>query len=306
MAEARIPVDLFNPGQVFACLGLLEVTDHLLGDARGGFDWRDESAVTFILTGAGQTCPMQSAIRFLRAAEVASLAPNGSDLTTHSWGVPTHSEDNEFPFPMPRSPATLPAILRYDGKELLIVHWGDDSTKIGMDNTKFWAGSGGYPGAALAKDAIELIRQQGEEELFSDPFNVPAEQSSSFRFDWRRDYVPLDIGFSLNEHSSSGHIINTVGYPLVELLAAIGLTNARPKRISKLEYHYGVISANSESGVIDPVFVRAALGLAPLPFEMRAFRMNLDWPGQENQARCITTVQEISDAFRSNLSITTP
>ncbi len=33
MAESSIPVDLFNPGQVFACLGFLEAADVLCGDA---------------------------------------------------------------------------------------------------------------------------------------------------------------------------------------------------------------------------------------------------------------------------------
>jgi CRISPR-associated protein Csb3 len=32
MSEAVIPVDLFNPGQVFASLGFLEAADVLLGD----------------------------------------------------------------------------------------------------------------------------------------------------------------------------------------------------------------------------------------------------------------------------------
>jgi CRISPR-associated protein Csx14 len=35
MSEAVIPVDLFNPGQVFASLGFLEAADVLLGDAEG-------------------------------------------------------------------------------------------------------------------------------------------------------------------------------------------------------------------------------------------------------------------------------
>jgi hypothetical protein len=35
MAEASIPVDLLNPGQVFACLGFMEAADILLGDAEG-------------------------------------------------------------------------------------------------------------------------------------------------------------------------------------------------------------------------------------------------------------------------------
>ena len=39
MAESTIPVDLLNPGQVFACLGILEMADVLLGDATAAFDW---------------------------------------------------------------------------------------------------------------------------------------------------------------------------------------------------------------------------------------------------------------------------
>ena len=34
MAQASIPVDLLNPGQVFACLGFLETANHLLDDVR--------------------------------------------------------------------------------------------------------------------------------------------------------------------------------------------------------------------------------------------------------------------------------
>jgi CRISPR-associated protein Csx14 len=299
MAEARIPVDLFNPGQVFACLGFLEASEILLGSARGGFDWSDESDVRFALVVPGDACPVRTTIQFLRNAEVRSVAPFGSGLATEGWGVPTRelsSEANEFPFPAPTSPATLPAVLEHDGKKIVMKHWGEDPSVTGLDNSKFWAGAGGYPGAALAKDAIELVRIQPEEKLFSDPFNVPAPQSSSFRFDWRRDYIPLEIGFSLNAHSSGR--FNTIGYPLVELLAAIGLTNARPKRpdrSSKLEYEYGAISLDADGTGIDPAFVRAALGVAPVPFDLRVFTMNLDWPGQEGQARCITTVEEITN-----------
>lgn len=47
MSATSIPVDLFNPGQVFACLGLLEAADILLGDAEGGFNWGDETDVRF-------------------------------------------------------------------------------------------------------------------------------------------------------------------------------------------------------------------------------------------------------------------
>lgn len=53
MAENSIPVDLFNPGQVFACLGFLEAAEVLLGDAEGGFDWSNEGNVRFRLRAKG-------------------------------------------------------------------------------------------------------------------------------------------------------------------------------------------------------------------------------------------------------------
>ena len=98
----------------------------------------------------------------------------------------------------------------------------------------------------------------------------------------------MDLGFSPNEHAD----LTMVGFPLVEILAAIGLGNARPKRITKLEYHYSVVAAAEIGGLISPVFLRAALGGAELPFLQCFFRMKLGWPGQENQARCIIEVVE--------------
>lgn len=86
-----------------------------------------------------------------------------------------------------------------------------------------------------------------------------------------------------------------VGFPIVELLAAIGLTNARPKRIEKLKYRYGVLGLAGDSDLIDPIFLRAALGCANFGFPSRTFAMHLSWPGQENQARCITDVIEESN-----------
>jgi CRISPR-associated protein Csb3 len=110
--------------------------------------------------------------------------------------------------------------------------------------------------------------------------------TSSFRFDWRRDYVPLDAGFSLNQHGA----MTTIGYPFVELLAAIGLQNARPQRPDprdKLIYRYSISSA-----MLPTAFARAVLGCANIGFPIRTFRMRLDWPGQEGQARCIVEARE--------------
>lgn len=303
MGDASIPVDLFNPGQVFACLGFLEAADVLLGDAKGGFDWSDEANVRFRMCAKEDENPFSVVLSFLASAKVISLAPPTSRNSTEKWAVPTEvlSADGAFPFPDPSSPATLPAVLEGTRSaadataiRLAIDHWGDTTSR---DTVKFWGGAAGYPGAALARDAIHLVRNCCNSA--SDPFNLSAEQSSSFRLDWRRDYIPIDAGFSLNSHS--GRIV-AVGFPLVEILAAIGLSNARPKRIHVLEYKYGVIGSDvrtvgrrNESILFEPVLVRVALGGSDFPFVRRGyriFRMRLGWPAKEGQARAITAVTE--------------
>lgn len=285
MASSTIPVDLFNPGQVFGCLGLLEAADTLLGEARGGFDWSDPEAARFSFEANGDTDPLAKILTFLAGAQVRSLAPACSEHSTDRWDVPTDrlELDEPFPYPEPSSPATLPAVLVNGDEQLTIEHWGDATVR---DNVKFWAGAGGYPGAGLLRDALGLVRERLPEAV-ADPFGLTAAQSSSFRFDWRRDYVPLGVGFSLNAHAK----MVPLGYPVVEILAALGLAHARPLRPSrrtKLLYRYAVLGGDA----IPLCLHRAALGCASLPFPTRTFRITLEWPGQENQARCITDVVE--------------
>jgi CRISPR-associated protein Csb3 len=299
MAEASIPVDLLNPGQVFACLGFMEAAEILCGPCEGRFAYDgSESQTLFVMRVSGTDDPVLQALRFLVAAEVKEVAPMG-------WSVPLARKKKEtdekyarrlaehkawldrierspaFPSSGPESPATLIAALRAGGKEIALDYWTDGSSRPGV---KFWAGAGGYPGTDLTRDALSLIRALGAAQ---DPFRFWAPQSSSFRFDWRRDYIPIDAGFSPNEHSGG---IEMVGYPVVELLAAVGMQNARPALIdprNKLAYRYGVSNA-----MLPTVFVRAVLGGEGLGFPIRLFRMRLGWPGQEGQARCIIDAQE--------------
>ena len=294
MTEHSIPVDLLNPGQVFACLGFLEAADVLCGNAEGGFDWRDETDTRFHLRASGDDSPVETVLRFLAEAKVTAIAPYGSENQKEKWKkgweekckLTLLKQGDPFPYPNPSSPATLPARLEANGKAILLDYWGDATIR---DNAKFWAGSGGYPGAALTLDALELIRDRIKE-AGDNPFALSALQSSSFRFDWRRDYISLDVGFSPNDHKEDIHM---VGYPLVELLAAIGLSHARPQRQKKLSYRYGIVAGNrNDDFLLAPIFLRAALGCAELPFSQRFFHMELGWPGQKNQARCILDVKE--------------
>ena len=293
MAEHVIPVDLFNPGQLFACLGFLEAAEILLSEAEGGFDWsrETEEGVKFRLRAAGEENPVGMVLEFLAEAQVKAIAPAKSEHRTEKWKVSTAvlREGEPFPLPDPPSPATLPAVLKVSGKRAIqLDHWGDATLR---DNVKFWAGAAGYPGAGLARDALDLIRtgyRSNPDQIRNDPFSFSVPQSSSFRFDWRRDYIPLEIGFSPNEHRD----VRMIGFPAVEVLAAIGLTHARPQRLTKLEYRYGAAAGAEDGALLDPTLLRATFGCTSLPFPQRRFRMHLGWPGKENQARCIIDVTE--------------
>ena len=294
MADAAIPVDLYNPGQVFACIGFAEAADVLLGDAQGVFDWSEPANVRFRLRARGDVSPILQVLQFLDRAQARAVAPEASHAVAGwiaSWGRPPLVVEREagYPFPDPPSPATLVCQLTDGAHTLVLDHWGDATVR---DNVKFWAGSGGYPGAGLTRDALALVQGRAAAAA-ADPFSLSAPQSSSFRLDWRRDYIPIHAGFSLNAHGD----IDTLGFPLVELLGALGLSHARPRRPdrrNKLAYAYAVAgrSQPDEALWLDLSLLRAALGVAPLPFAMRSFNMLLDWPGKEGQARSITTVTE--------------
>ena len=292
MSKAAIPVDLTNPGQVFACLGLVEAAHVLMGDVQGAFDWNDPEHVVFRIEGQGPMNPVRKVLDFLNEAKVVTLAPPGSANTSTKWKVPTVVDmdaGSAFPFPDPESAAKLPArLLDRDGKAIIIDHWGD---KTGRDNVKFWAGAGGYPGAALVRDALALIQGRIADQ-WRDPFAVSALQSSSLRLDWRRDYVPIQVGFSPNHHAD----IIMQGYPAVEVLAAIGLTNARPRREHKLRYSYAVPGMAPDGRLLSLMYLQATLGAVRPPYSglpgFRRFQMQLNWPGHEDHARCITTVTE--------------
>lgn len=302
MTEATIPVDLFNPGQVFACLGFLEAADVLLGEAAGGFDWEGADE-RFRLRAAGDADPFAAVIAFIRGAKVEAIAPTGSTLKAKEPGIetihdPDDPDDRIFPCAPPDTPSALPCrLVGADGRAIPIGHWVDRAS-VGLDNVKFWAGMAGYSGAALVRDLSEPVKAWSPNQAAAaaaDPFGVrdpglvSATQSSNLRFDYRGGTIPFDAGFSTNAHSDYAML----GFPLVDILAAIGLEHARPERPDrrdKLVYRYGVWGE-----MLPPLLARPALGAVNpgLPAaRFRTFRMDLGWPGQENQARAIKFAQE--------------
>lgn len=295
MAEAAVPVDLFNPGQVFACVGLAEVADVLLGDAEGVFDWSDPARVLFRVRAQGDTSPVVRALEFLDRAEARAVAPIGSASLRgwlDSWGArPTQIHRSlGYPFPDPESPEILVCVLDDGTHSIRVEHWGDATAR---DKLKLWAGARGYPGAARIRDALERLRGKFSSEGLQDPFAlvVSTDKKSSVRLDWRRDYIPIDLGFSLNKH---GDKFLSSSCPAVEVLGAIGLSNARPVRVSGQVYDYYVAGSDRrDSGDWLPLpLLRAMLSSKELPWPTRRMRAHLGRPNDYD--RTFTTVIEES------------
>lgn len=289
----EIPVDPLNPGQVLACLGFVEASLALGLPVLAHFEGEGQH-LKFVLSGPEKD-PFLMVLQFLEGCEVQAANP-GLQPSLDKWSVPPDAAPPKVigrsRLPILAAPAAVEAILvnaSSPGVRLCVSHWGDGSAR---DKFKFWAGMGGYPGAALVRDALaELIGPASD--WRADPFKVQRPLSSSLRLDPRGSYIPMDAGFSLNSHSH----ITTEGYPLVETLAAVGLSHARPARPDrrdKLRYHYAIPQVGAP---LPPALLRAAIGdCGGLPFATRRFHIALDWPGQEGQARAITTVTEETQA----------
>lgn len=269
MAEASIPVDLFNPGQVFACLGFLEAADVLLGGAEGGFDWADETNVRFRLSAEGATNPFGVVLDAIANAEVNWLSP--SDAITERDGGKTIVVAG-ISWSREPAPADLPAelIAKVDGKERRISfgYWADES---GRFNTTFKKSTNGASShVRFEKNGLAAVGaslKQLRDEVVMRPLDVPARTESLFRLDPRSYADTLNAGFSADKLRKGNLDVRFEAYPICEIFAVIGLHHARPAKISSQTFRYCVwgFLRNTHDGFLPAALARAGLG-EPVPF----------------------------------------
>lgn len=316
MAQASIPVDLVNPGQVFACMGFLEAADVLVGEAEGGFDWTDAEP-GFTIRVDGTQDPFETVLEFLATAEIRSCGPPGQKPppTTNDRSETTSPDDSEEAaaamapevldtFPASRGePRAWPVRLgglpgeRHPG--LWLSHWADGSTRIDF---KLYAGNrsaeeivramlrgtarkGSRKGAQRGRIATRGVAHLWEErrsDLLRSPFHVLTPMRGSFNFDPRRAWNAIDAGYSPD---NQGHSIEAS--PVVEILAAAGLEHSRPAEPEPRDVRYAVWQ-----GLLPLVLARPALAGVRVVTPMRGFRFTLGRPGK-NQA-AVTFAREES------------
>ncbi len=311
MARASIPVDLFNPGQVFACLGFLEAADVLLGDAEGGFEWDDDGGAQFHVSACGGTDPIEAVLEFLAGAASERWAPLGYVDPKKGKDEDEDADDSEDEStPSIELSPTFPAKegdrmalpIRFGGGNYPLIelgHWADGSNR---NNFKLYAGNrsadkiaramlhgvrkkptgkqkaNGEPGEIKTKGVTQLW-QEKREDLIARPFDVLTPMGGSFNFDPRGAWTAIDAGYSPNEHK---HAIQAS--PVVEFLSAWGLEYARPVEFDLRQVRYAVWRGN-----LPPILARAALTAELKMLPTRRFRFGLDLSGKN---KVVTFAQE--------------
>ena len=288
MAESSIPVDLFNPGQVFACLGFLEASDVLCGDATGGFDWSAEEDVRFCLRAGGDENPFKAVLGFLANTKPRRWGPVGysepPSKTRKKGKKGKIAEENKLElrdtFPAHKTSATkmaLPIYLSGGNRSAIeLGHWADGSSR---NDFKLYAGNRSayqIAGAMLRGDdkktkGIVQLWAERRDELIERPFDTTTPMGGSFNFDPRGAWTTIDAGYSPNKQK---HQIKAS--PVVEILAAWALENARPNEYETRKVRYAVWGV-----VLPPILARVALvgGVSVVP--MKRFRFELDKSGEE-------------------------
>lgn len=256
MGQSRIPVDLQNPGQVFACMGFMEAADILCGGAEGWFDWHGEPC--FMLLTEKEDSPFSMIFDFLIEAEVYAVTSGKQKPEIESGDDARYCPT--FPDKEPNEMA-LPILLRGKGVEVVLGHWADGSSR---DNFKLYAGN--RTACSIAVSMIHGVEKKGTKGvsqiytddhagIINDPFNVLCDVGGSFNLDHRGGWTSIDVGFSPNDLKMKELKARVLSSPVVEIMAAWGLEHARPKAVEQRLYRYAVWSE-----ALSPGLARAVMG----------------------------------------------
>lgn len=186
--DIRVRVDVTNPGQFFACCGLLELAHRLWPGACGSF-----ADGEFRVARAGGGCPsLSELIGALRSTDIKEGKPDADKALQR-----VH---------MTAFGLTLDWWVDASGAKTALKLWAGHQTSAGIVETL----KGALP---------ECDQPASLPGLFEDARPL----TGRFGFDPRSAWNALDAGFSPNEQG-----IPVATFPAVELLAAVGLQRCRP------------------------------------------------------------------------------
>jgi CRISPR-associated protein Csb3 len=222
----QVPVDLTNPGQFFACCGLLELADRLWAGAEGWFAGNNFCiAVGVSLPDIFDTLRRTSVNNTMTPQQLARLEEL-SNMTKKQREAIDGAEDEKKALESLRR--ELPILL--SGGFSLRIDWFTDGY-AGGSRFKTWAGQQSVLDIARAMHAgLNHVNTAVASTLWNStrggglPFN--------FDSDLGGQGSALDIGFSFDPLAASEMTrIEGTCKPALEILAFIGLQRFRPREI---------------------------------------------------------------------------
>jgi CRISPR-associated protein Csx14 len=210
----KVPVDLTNPGQFFACCGLLELADCLRpeADSVGGFELHRFDRATFRIWSNTQFTS-QVIVAALLGCHRKAIDPwqsiRGSD------GKPTKDAEK-----------TKPILI--DAPVNLRLSWWLDELSGTQSEFKTW--SANTTSLGLFESTADEVHPTDvtDKTLLTHTVGM----TGRFGFDPRSSWDTLNTGYSPNDQ---GEEVDS--YPATELLAAIGLQTFPPLAVND-HYHY--------------------------------------------------------------------
>ena len=281
MAESVIPVDLRNPGQVFACLGLMELADALVGDVQGAFDFGTNSRTwEYWMSSQGANDPVDVVLEFLAASKPRAVAPSGwqpkkkpksrKGIEKLKKEISMQRQSLTYPCPRPETSAAMPIeLIGKCGNSFALSHYADGSKR---NPFKLYAGNRSALGIAESMlQSVADIWHTQRCELTKRPFDLLSPMRGSFNLDPRGAWTAIDVGYSPD---SQRHMVEAS--PVVEMLAACGLENARPMEYDTRRIRYAVWGAP-----LPLMLARVAIAAEAIPgISMKRFRFDLALSGK--------------------------
>jgi CRISPR-associated protein Csb3 len=236
MTLIRLAIDARNPAEYLAACGLVELVGRIDPHVQSGWT-RCTGMVPEVPTAATDVCEIDADLEEPKVAgefAVALGARNAWSAVTQSGRVPLADAVGAWC-------AGLEVIIPSQGAAIVIDHWYEcafvDGSRIvqrhgkrdGKSRWKFWAGQQdskkGITGLVL--DLVDGAAGVGGARRFQDPLTYTSPGSSRLNLDAATTRSSIDRGISANDAAANR---GSAGRPILELLAAIGLSAFFPPR----------------------------------------------------------------------------
>ncbi len=255
MAELRIPLDPCNPGQFYACCGLIELFELSGTQTLSKFvvNWHSPRQATFILESSSSP-DLLGVFNLLRNPDIyeyvsrQKMRDRNRKQQSDKEGEQTDDGDK------------APALRLHVKGRIFEIDWWLDVFRQKVSPLKLW------PGRATTQTVMTtLIRALPARISQYDLFDTSgAYVKGRFGIDPRSSWEALDQGYSPHAQNE-----NVLTYVVVELLGAVGLQGFRPRIVSRGVYGYSAWACPIPPQVARTVCARAWDGFPAAEFVFR-------------------------------------